>query len=230
MPVWPPLPALDWPLIGTWVAAILTLVTLSAAFGENKASQAMFALLVGLAVGYAAAITCRAVLWPRVLLLVQDPRGHWPLVIWFALGVLLLARGLPFASWLSNLSLAYLMGVGAALAIGGAILGTALPQLVAAMNEPAQIPRGSWPAIGDALLVAIGTGAVLFRFAYTGHNPAGRSGLPRIWAGVVRSWGRLGNLFMIVALGALFATAVISLLGVLAARLQFLMADWLHLV
>ncbi len=228
MPTLPSWQALDFQVIGTWVAGLLTVATLSAAFGESWVSRFAFALFVGAVVGYTAAVTWHAVLWPRVLLLWRDPAGHWPLLLWFALGVLLLARGLSSASWLSNLSLAYLVGVGSALAIGGAVLGTVVPQLMIMAIEPARIGRGSWPAIANVSLVALGTGGVLLRFAYTGRFPKGPLG--KAWASLVQAWGGLGHLFILVAFGALFATAVVSLLTVLTARLQFVLFDWLHLL
>ncbi|GAG29248.1 unnamed protein product, partial [marine sediment metagenome] len=119
--------------IGVWIAAILTLVVLSAAFGGNRFSQIAFALLVGSAVGYAAAATVRVVLWPRLVLAFRDPVGQWSLWVWLFLGVLLLLRGVKSTSWLSNLPLAYLVAVGMALAMGGAVLGTVMPQLMAVL-------------------------------------------------------------------------------------------------
>jgi hypothetical protein len=225
---WPALPPLDAGETGVWVAALLTLAVLSAAFAENHLSRAALAVLVGATVGYVAAMTGRAVLWPRAMLIWRDPLGQWPLLLWFFLGLLLLTRGLPSASWLSDLSLAYLVGVGAALAIGGALLGTAVPQVIAAAAEPRQVRPGAWLAAVNVLLVAVGTGGVLFRFTYTGLG--GKGLLARLWSGIAKSWGRVGYVFLLVAFGALFATATISLLALLASRLQFLLADWLHLV
>jgi len=227
MPISPLWQAIDWHLVGIWIAAILTLVTLSAAFGESRLSRAGFGVLIGITVGYTAAITWRAVLWPRILQLAQDPARYWPLAIWFLLGLLLLTRSWSSASWLSNPSLAYLVGIGAALAIGGAVLGTAVPQVMAVLSEHKLASPSPLAAIANPLLVALGTGGVLFRFAYTGQE--GKRLVGRLWAGLVRVWGRIGYAFLIVGLGALFATAVISLLTLLTSRLQFLLVDWLQL-
>jgi hypothetical protein len=202
---WPTLPPLDAAETGVWVAAVLTLAVLSAAFAENHLSRAALAVLVGATVGYVAAMTGRAVLWPRVMLIWRDPFGQWPLLLWFCLGLLLLTRGLPSVSWLS-----------------------AIPQLIAAVAEPRQVRPGAWLAAINVLLVAVGTGGVLFRFTYTGLG--GKGLLARLWSGIARSWGRVGYVFLLVAFGALFATATISLLALLASRLQFLLTDWLHLV
>lgn len=227
MPAWPTLPPHLTGEIGVWVAAVLTIAVLSAGLAENRFSRAALSILIGCTVGYVGAVVGRAVLWPRIMLLWHDPRQHWPLLLWFLLGLLLLTRGLPSASWLSNLSLAYLVGVGAALALGGALLGTAIPQVIGAAAEPRQIPPGAWVAAINVLLVAVGTGGVLFHFTYTGLG--GSSPLARLWSGIAKAWGRVGYIFLLVACGALFAAATISLLALLASRLQFLLVDWLHL-
>lgn len=222
---------ITWPAVtadgvGIWIAAGLTLLVLSAAWGESWASRLGMALLAGAAVGYAGAVAWRAVLWPRILLVWADPLAHWPLMVWLFLGLLLLARGLRPMSWLSNASLGYLFGVGAALAVGGALVGTLVPQVTAAMATPA-IGSGWWVA-ANTLLVAIGTGGVLFRFAYTGWS--GKGALGKAWARLMSAWGGVGYLFLLVAMGALMAGAALMALGLLAERLEFLAADWLHLV
>ena len=226
---WPTLPPANVEGIGLSVAAVLTLAVLSAAFGRNRVSSAAFAVLIGTAVGYAATVTWWLVLWPRLWRVLRDPAGEWPLLIWFLLGLLLLARGLSTTSWLSNVPLALLLGVGAALAVAGAALGTALPLALTAGAGPGSggAPR-SWVAVINTLLVAVGTGGVLLRFAYTAR---GGEGLPaRLWAGVARGWGRVGYVFILVGFGALFAAAIISLVGLLVSRLQFRLVDCLLVV
>ena len=49
-------------------------------------------------------------------------------------GVTLLAKLSPRISWIGNFAMAVLVGVGAAVAIGGALLGTLMPQLSAAID------------------------------------------------------------------------------------------------
>lgn len=219
-----------WPAVtaegaGVWIAAGLTLAVLSAALGENRVSRIGMALLAGAAVGYVGAVAWWAVLWPRILLVWADPLGHWPLLVWFFLGLLLLARGLNSASWLSNISLGYLFGVGVALAMGGALVGTLVPQvMVATRAAPA---GGAWWVAANALVIAVGTGGVLFRFAYTGWSGEGRLG--KAWARLAGAWGRVGYGFILVAMAALFAAAAITALALLAARLEFLVVDWLRL-
>ncbi len=220
-------PALTAEVVGIWVAALLTLVVLSAACGENRVSRIGMALLVGAVVGYAGVAAWQAVLWPRLLLAWRDPWSQWPLLIWFFLGLLLLARGLSSASWLSSLSLAYLAGVGAALAIGGALLGTLVPQLITMATISGTGVSGGALAVANVVLIAVGTGGVLLRFAYTGWS--GEGALGKLWARCAGAWGKVGYGFILVAMGALFAAAIVTALSLLASRVEFLVLDWLHL-
>ncbi|MCL6430492.1 MAG: hypothetical protein K6V36_06465, partial [Anaerolineae bacterium] len=214
--------------IGITVAAVLTLAVLSAAFGSNRVSRLAFAVLVGAAVGYASTVTWWLVLWPRVIRLVRDPLREWPLILWFALGLLLLVRGLGAASGVSSVPLAFLVGVGVALAAAGAALGTGLPLAVTPWPGYGADVQQPWARALNTLLVAVGTAGVLLRFAYTVRRSESRPG--RLWRALARGWGRIGYIFILVAFGALFAAAIISLVGVLVSRLEFLLIDWLLVV
>ena len=129
-------PLLD--MAGTWVAVVLTLVVFSFLLGDNVLFRLAEHIFVGIAVGYAAVIAFHSILVPRVLLpiLRAAAEGDWlqliiP-VIPLALGLLLLTKSFRWSarfSWLGSLSVALLLGVGAALAIGGAIFGTLIPQI-----------------------------------------------------------------------------------------------------
>ena len=228
MPNWPVFPAVNLDGLGIWIAALLTQAVLSAGVAENRVARLAFALLIGVTAGYAIAAGWQAVLWPRLLLLWRNPLREWPLLIWFLLGLLLLTRGLEAGSWPSRLPLAFLIGVGVALAIGGATVGTVLPQLLAAASGTDGGRTSTWQAVANTLIIAIGTVGVLLRLSYTGRRGGGVAG--RAWSALTRIWGGVGGVYLSVAFGALFATAVISLLTLLAARLQFLLADWLHII
>lgn len=227
MLTWPTLPPPTLEGIGITVAAVLTLAVLSAAFGSNRVSRLAFALLVGAVVGYATTLAWWLVLWPRIIRLVRDPLREWPLLVWFALGLLLVVRGFGAASAVSSVSLAFLVGVGVALAAAGAALGTGLPLALVPWPGYGAAVQPAWAKVLNTLLVAVGTAGVLLRFAYTTGS---QSRLGRLWGGLARGWGRIGYLFILIGFGTLFASAIISLVGVLVSRLQFLLVDWLLVV
>ena len=55
-------------------------------------------------------------------------------LVGLVLGVLLLMKLSPRTARLGNVTIAFLVGVGAAVAVGGAVMGTLIPQTRAAIN------------------------------------------------------------------------------------------------
>ncbi|MGC8838462.1 MAG: hypothetical protein ACP5UM_08605, partial [Anaerolineae bacterium] len=121
-------------VLGGWVAFVLTLMVFSYLLGDNPLFRLAEHLFVGVAVGYAVVVVWRTVLVPRLWApLAADPVANWPFLIPLVLGLLLLARVRSRWSSLANLPMGFLFGVGAALSIGGALLGTLYPQMQASL-------------------------------------------------------------------------------------------------
>lgn len=208
--------------VGVGAAALLTLAALSYAFGSNLFFRLAQYLLVGIAAGYAAALAWTGVLWPRLVLLVRQPVTHWPYALFFALGVMLLARASRRLSRLADAPLAVLIGVGAGLALGGALMGSFLPQVRAAILPVAPGNYGGgptgWVRALNALLTLLGTVAVLGAFTYRRRPSTG------VW-GRVRRWvDGAGRKVLMVALGALLAGVALSCLTILRERIVFLIS------
>ncbi len=206
-------------LIGVWTGAILTLLVFSYLLGDTPLFRIAQAIFVGVAVGYAATIAIQVVLIERLALpLLQNSLGNWHLFIPLVLGLLLFAK--LRAQWapLGNLPIAFLFGVGSALAIGGALSGALLPQLGATV-----VPLTTL----DNLLLVVGTlGAFLsFRFVTLPQRPAGR-----VIEAAARGWGYVGRWFVLVAFGAIFAATAVSRVSILINRVYFLLHDWLQVV
>jgi len=218
-------------VVGTWIAALLTLVTLSYVLGSNPAFRLAEHLLVGIAAGYAASLAWNNMLWPRLQLLIYEPATHWHYGVFFVLGLLLLCRASRSVSLLGNLPLGVLFGIGAALALGGALTGTLIPQIrasVASLN-PAHYGGGllGWAYVIDAFLVAAGTIATLttFHFAASDRGP-----LRAVWQKVLGAVGGAGRGLITITFGALFASAALTFFALLNSRMMFLLQDWLHLL
>ena len=83
-----------------------------------------------------AAVAWHQVLYPRLVVpLFEGNLGDRLLAfIPLVLGLLLLFKLSPRTAHLGNPSMAFLVGVGAAVAIGGAVMGTLFPQTRASMN------------------------------------------------------------------------------------------------
>jgi len=217
--------------VGIWVAALLTLAVLSYLLGDNLLFRVAEYLLVGIAAGYAVAVAWRNVLWPRLLAFWQDPMNLWYYGLFFLLGLMLLARGVRRLSPLGNVPLAILVGTGAGFALGGAFLGTLLPQVrdTIAPVTPQHYGGGlsGWARAIDVILLILGTVAALSFFTYC-REASGKGG--RLSQGFLQFWGSAGRKVIMVAFGALLAGAAVTFFTLFQSRLFFLIYDWLSLL
>jgi hypothetical protein len=207
--------------IGIWVGAILTLLVFSYLLGDTPLFRIAQAIFVGVTIGYAATAAIYLILIPYLIVpWYSDPVASTYLVIPpLILGVLLLAKVRPAWASLGDFSIAFLFGVGSALALGGALGGTLLPQLSATT-----IPLVSL----ENVILVIGTiGALLsFRFVIAQQPRAGT----RVLELVGRGWGAIGRWFILIAFGAIFASTAISRVSILVNRIYFLLHDWLQVI
>jgi len=217
---------------GTWVAALLTLMVYSYLLGDNPLFRLAEHLFVGSAVAYAAVVAFHSVLNTQLFLpLAHDFQANWPLLIPALLGLLLLTKARASVAWVGNSAVAFLFGVGAALAIGGALSGTLLPQVQATLVSlsPPQLGEGllGWAWAADNLILVVGTIAVLLYFTF---NVSRDNLLARIRAGFLRPWAALGRWVIMITFGAIFANTVMARVSLLIGRVQFLLGDWLQLL
>ena len=212
-------------VIGVWVGAILTLLVFSYLLGDTFLFRVAQAIFVGVAVGYAGTVAFYYVLGPRLLdPLINDPVGNGVYLIPLILGLMLFAKLRPAWTAIGNIPIAFLFGVGAALAIGGALTGTLVPQLGATAVSLAPV-QGSGI---DNLLLAIGAIGALLSFQFVKFSTD--RPLPRLLNAVSRGWGSLGRWFILVAFGAIFADTAVSRISILIDRIYYLLHDWLHFV
>ena len=213
--------------LDTVVAVLLTLFVFSFLLGDNALYRHPEHLFVGVAVGYALVIAFHSVLVPRLLVplaagLESQDWGHVALLlVGLLLGLLLLLKPFRSLAWWGNVSVALLLGVGAALAIGGALLGTLIPQVVASGDVP-RYAADYGPALGllSGIIVVVGTIGVVLHLSF-GRGREGR--LAAVRDALVRSWGGLGRWFILVAFAAILATTFLSRLSLLVGRVQFLL-------
>ncbi len=213
-------------VIGLWVGAILTLFVFSYLLRDSPLFRIAQAVFVGVAVGYAATAAVYLVLLPRLVFpLAGDFGTRWYLLVPLGLGLLLLLKARTAWAPFGNLPVAFLFGVGSAIAIGGALTGTLIPQLAATVVSLS--PYQDLNTLVSNLLLVVGTlGAFLsFRFMTNPQRPAAR-----IVDGIGWTWGRLGSWFILVAFGAIFASTAVSRVSILIGRVYYLLHDWLQIV
>jgi len=203
-------------MIGAAVGALLTVLILSYLIGDNPLYRLALYLLVGATVGYGVALATTSVILQVVLPALQGTAAErYGMVFPLVLGLLLLFKGFPRWAAVGNLSTAFLIGVGAAVAMAGALLGTIVPQ-AAASGSLADWSSTGLPGLVNGLLVAGGTACALLAFTFT--IPRRRS-LQGFWNATVGLAGRIGRIFLLAAFGAVFATALTASLSVLIGRI-----------
>ena len=209
-------------LISALVGLLLTLMVFSYLIGDNPLFRIAIYLFIGVASGYAATIVWHYVLFPK---LSQALGSFNPLaIIPLILGLSLLTKLLPRISWIGSFAMAVLVGVGAAAAVGGALIGTLLPQAQAAIDGFDLRSAGG----GTSALLQLAEGGVMFLgtvFTLASfHFSAGRAadGAPkrnRIIEGI--AW--VGRIFIAITFGALFAGVYMSALTAMIERLSFVL-------
>ena len=132
-------------------------------------------------------------------------------VVVILLALLLLLKLSPSTAPLGNVSMAFVMGVGSAVAVGGAALGTLLPQVSATAlslfpNSAAPILPSNNGALNvlAALALIAGTITSLLYFHF-GGQPAGEGRVERPrW---IHISAQIGQGFLMIAFGSLYAPA-----------------------
>jgi hypothetical protein len=202
--------------IWVWMAALLTIMVYSYLLGDNPLYRLAEHLFIGASVAYAVVVVIHGVLGPLLLKpLTSGETGERLLaVVPLVLGLLLWTKLKTSWAWLGNFSVAFLLGVGAALAVGGALLGSILPQVRATISaiDLFGLERG--------LIIVIGTLSTLLYFHFAAGTKGGLSG---IGSGFIRAWARLGRWFIMIAFGAIFANTVMARISLLIGRVQFLL-------
>lgn len=213
---------------GTWVAATLTLMVFSFLLGDNPLYRLAEHLLLGATVAYAVVVAVQQVLIPRLLdPLARDPSNNWVLSVPLMLGLLLLSKVRASSAWVGNSAVAFILGVGVALAIGGALSSSLVPQVQASLLSLSPEEAGGNVGLLRNLTLLLGTVGSLAYFYFTvdGRRLAlrGRAALRNFW------WA-IGRWAIMITLGALFANGLVSRLTLLIDRFQFLLGDWLQLL
>lgn len=230
-------------LIASFLGAVLTVMVLSYLFRDNPLFRLAIHLFIGSASGYAGAIAWHNVLKPGLVEPlfeagiggILEPPVPATVIAPLILVIVLLLKLSPRTARYGTLSMAILVGVGAAVVVGGSISGTLIPQTLASMESlnPASVsPQTGETGLERMInvsLVLLGTitSLLYFRFGQR-QSLSGEGETPlAVVAGVtIPGPGGLiravGKGFIAVTFGVMYAGALSASLVVLAERLQSL--------
>lgn len=208
--------------IWTIATFVLTLTVLSYLIGDNLLFRLAAYVFVGVAAGLVAVMVIYQVILPRMV---------WPLIygtneerllalVPAVLGVFLLFKLSRRLGRLGNAPMAYIAGAGAAIIIGGAVYGTIIGQGSAAVNTLQFAPgSGYLGRLGEGVIILLGT---LTSLAY--FNFSTRAGVtqPGRRSGVMQAVSGVGQVFISITLGAVYAGVLLAALSALVERILFL--------
>jgi len=213
-------------LIGAVLGFILTLMVVSYVIKDNVLFRLAVHIFIGVAAGYATVLVIYNVLWYQLLVPLFIPPHKTLLEVAppILLGIWLLAKASPRLSRLGSPVVAFLVGVGAATAISGAISGTLFPQVNATINlfDLGATGLGGSKLLGwvvNALFILIGTIASLAYFHFGVRSREDQTAQRPLWIEIL---SQIGQIFIAVAFGALFAGAYAASLAAFVERVSFI--------
>lgn len=213
-------------LVAGALGFLFTVALLSYVLGDNPLYRAALHIFIGVSVGYATLVVIYEVLVPRLVEPLQsgDATAAALAAMPLALFLFLVLKFSPKAAPLGNVSTAYLLGVGIAVALGGALAGTLVPQVQATWLS---ILPGAEGGFLNNLILIVGVVSTLayFQFWVRGR---GEEDEPR--RGPVVRWLALaGQVFIVTALGSVYAGMILSGIAALSDRLTGI-SEWITAV
>jgi hypothetical protein len=204
-------------ILGAWVATGLTLFILSFLYRDNPLFKLAEHLYVGVSVGYTIVKAYDTVILHLIIKPIVE-NGEWVLLIPVAIGMLMLTRYVPKAAWLSRYAFAFIVGVGAGLAIPRVISSYILKQTEDTVRPLLMLVPGegltfTWNLLNPAssvntIVILAGVSSVLFYFFFSVEH-----------TGPGKAVARTGILFLMIAFGAAFGYTVMARMSLLIGRL-----------
>lgn len=216
--------------LSAFVSFLLTVLILSYVIRDNPLFRATIYIFVGISAGYVAAVAWYQVIWPLLLRpfvsgsAFQNPLQGLLLLIPLALSGLMLSKLSARFSWLGRPSMAYLVGVSAAAAIGGAVIGTLFPQIQATINGfdiNLAVARNLSPFLmiinGALILLGVVSTLIYFHFGAQQKNDGTKKRNILI---EIFTW--VGRVYIAITFGVLFAGVYMAALTALIERVDAL--------
>ena len=204
-------------LIGALLGFLLTIFILSYIWGDNVLFRIATHLFVGVSAGYVTIVVIQNVIFPQLFrpILEGDRSEKIFAILFLILGVLMLTKISPRLNALGNPAIAYLVGVGAAAAIGGAVIGSIFPQVSKSIGVFFE------NNLFDALWIFVGTLSTLlyFQFGIRRKNNDDEEPQRPIWIDTI---SKIGQFFIAVTFGALFSGVYLAAITALIERASFI--------
>jgi hypothetical protein len=186
---------------------VITLMVFSYVLGDNVLYRIAMYVFVGITAATVTIVTVENVIIP--LLISNEIVNLILLAVASVLTLLLLLKPIPIFKPFGNIALAFLIAVGSAVAVVGAMSGTILPFI-----QAVGVPQSN---LLDGIIIVVGMITSLMYFQYSARQRRdGTIGRGRI----LRPLSLIGEGFIVVTLGAVYGVAILSALTILTGHLN----------
>lgn len=204
-------------IIGTWLAAFLTLAIFSFLYKDNPFYKFAEHLLVGISVGYTIGLTWHQAFLGYIWIPIVN-NHQYIYIIPTLIGLFYLGFVHRKTIWMIRIPISIGLGIGTGFGVPlifQTYVFTQLRETLTVFNHPGM---GPWAIISNALLVIGVFTAIIYFFFSWKHK------------GTVGVLAKIGIYFLMIGFGASFGLTVMGRISLLIGRFLFLFKDWLHLI
>ncbi len=195
----------------TWVSAILMLCVYSYLIKDNRVFSLTQRLYVGVGIGYGAALAMRTLVQSGIKPLLE---GNKTVIVPLVMGLLAYARYIKPVAWTSRIPAAFVVALGAAITLRGAIQAQFIDQIYGTMLPLTSV---------NNLIIVLGTGSTLLYFYFRESKKGRLSAL----IGYSNTFARY---VMMVALGIGYTGNLSSNIPRTIGQLRLIFEEWIHLI
>lgn len=213
--------------IGLSLGFLFTVLIFSYLLGDNPFFQLATHIYIGVSAAYVALVTINNVLIPRLIIPIFTGSENEKIISLLLIipSLFLFTKATPFRK-AGNWVVAILIGIGAAAAVGGAITGTLFPQVLGGINSFQFSDSTNQPfyiQLINGFVLLLGTISTLIYFHFGTRSKPGQ---PNRRKKAIDTIGQIGEIFIAITFGALFAGAYLAALAAMIDRLTVL---WTYL-
>lgn len=196
------------------IAAVLTIGIISFLYKDNPLYKFCESFFVGISAGYWFVNIYFTVVLPKLIDKLQT--GEYSYLIGGVFGVLMLLRLVPKIGWISNWSLAFVVGSTAGINLIGYLQSNGMNQV---KNTIIPLWTGAPGSSISNIILVVGTFCGLVYFFFSKEHK-----------GVFGGLAKLGIWFLMITFGAAFGYTVMSRMSLLIGRMDFIFGTWLGLI
>jgi len=200
---------MSWEFLGISVAAFFTLSLYSFLYRDNPFYKLAEHIFAGISAGYYVGLVWHSVI-KQQLWVPLFREGEYLLIIPAIFGILMFARFISRLSWLSRLSLAFVVGNTAGITLIQQLHGMVLPQVRSTFLNVATF---------SGIVMVLGVISVLIYFYFSKEHK-----------GTLGFVAQIGIWFIMISFGASFGYTVMARVSLLIGRAQFLLTNWLQII